>query len=63
MASLSVGNSPSARATRTCSRAGPGASPVRQLSHAAHDSRPSRPPAYLFSQRGVGYRMAKPADR
>ena len=43
MASLSFGNSPRARATRTCSRAAPGESPARQLSQCAHVRQPSQP--------------------
>ena len=43
MASLTLGSSPRARATRTCSRAAPGESPARQLSHCAHDRQPSQP--------------------
>ena len=43
MASLSFGSFPRARATRTCSRAAPGESPARQLSHCAHDRQPSQP--------------------
>jgi hypothetical protein len=36
---------PNARATRTRSRAAPGASPTRQLSHSAHEAKPRIPPA------------------
>ncbi len=43
IASLSFGRSARARATRTCSRAAPGSSPVRQPSHSAHDVQPAQP--------------------
>ncbi len=36
----SRGSEPRARATRTCSRAAPGSSPTRQVSHAAHERKP-----------------------
>src|SRR5262245_9327512 len=39
-ASLSRGSEPNARATRTCSRAAPSASPTRQLSQWAHEAKP-----------------------
>ncbi len=41
---LSRGRSARARATRTCSRAAPGARPMRQLSQWAQEAKPSQPP-------------------
>ena len=43
IASLNFGRFPSARATLTCSRAAPGASPVRQLSQCAQEVQPDQP--------------------
>jgi hypothetical protein len=45
MAAASSGNAPSARATRTFSRAAPGSSPTRQHSQCAHEWNPlAHPP-------------------
>jgi len=62
-ASLSCGSDPSARATRTCSRAAPGSSPTRQEIQWAHDRKPWPQPPRASNSRMRSRSRAVAASR
>ena len=59
----SSGSVPSARATRTCSRAAPGENPTRQESQAAHERKPLFQPPRASNSRMRSSRRAVAASR